>query len=80
MPVSSQNAFSFHLCQGRSALNKDNVMTLHCLITRFTHLPMLLLALFALALQGCGDGVRILPQPSPMLTLPGITPITGFWR
>ncbi|VAW84673.1 hypothetical protein MNBD_GAMMA18-1213 [hydrothermal vent metagenome] len=37
-------------------------MTLHCLTTRFTHLPMLLLALFALILQGCGDEVRILPQ------------------
>ncbi len=36
-------------------------MTPHCLITRFTHLPMLLLALLALVLQGCGDGVRILP-------------------
>ncbi|MCF6364371.1 MAG: hypothetical protein L3J88_13720 [Gammaproteobacteria bacterium] len=36
-------------------------MTLHCLTTRFPYLPMLLLALFALALQGCGDGVRILP-------------------
>ena len=36
-------------------------MTPHCQTTRFTHLPMLLLALFALALQGCGDGVRILP-------------------
>ncbi len=33
----------------------------YCLTARFTHLPMLLLALFALALQGCGDGVRILP-------------------
>ncbi len=38
-------------------------MTLHCLTTRFTHLPMLLLGLFALALQGCGDGVRILSPP-----------------
>ncbi len=37
-------------------------MTSQCQTTRFTHLPMLLLALFALALQGCGDGVRILPQ------------------
>ncbi len=36
-------------------------MTPHCLTTRFTHLPMLLLALLALVLQGCGDGVRILP-------------------
>ncbi len=36
-------------------------MTPQCQTTRFFHLPMLLLALFALALQGCGDGVRILP-------------------
>ena len=36
-------------------------MTLHCLTTRFTYLPMMLLALFAMILQGCGDGVRILP-------------------
>jgi len=36
-------------------------MTPHCLTTRFTYLPLMLLALFALALQGCGDGVRILP-------------------
>ena len=33
-------------------------MTPHCLTTRFTYLPM---ALLALVLQGCGDGVRILP-------------------
>ncbi|MCF6211368.1 MAG: hypothetical protein L3J88_06605 [Gammaproteobacteria bacterium] len=37
-------------------------MTPLCLTTRFTLLPVLLLALFALALQGCGDGVRVLPQ------------------
>ena len=36
-------------------------MTPHCLTTRFTYLPLMFLALFALALQGCGDGVRILP-------------------
>jgi len=36
-------------------------MTPHCLTTRFTYLPMLLLALLALVLQGCGDGVRVLP-------------------
>ncbi len=36
-------------------------MTPHCLTTHFSHLPMMLLVLFALALQGCGDGVRILP-------------------
>ncbi len=38
-------------------------MTPHCLTTRFSHLPMALLALLILALQGCGDGVRILPPP-----------------
>ncbi len=36
-------------------------MTPQCQTIRFSHLPMMLLALFALALQGCGDGVRILP-------------------
>ena len=36
-------------------------MTSQCQTTRFPHLPMLLLALLALILQGCGDGVRILP-------------------
>ena len=36
-------------------------MTSQCQTTRFPHLPMMFLALFALALQGCGDGVRILP-------------------
>ncbi len=41
---------------------KDNVMTPHCLTTCFARLPMMILALLALALQGCGDGVRILPS------------------
>ena len=36
-------------------------MTPHCLTTRFTYLPLMLLALLALILQGCGDGVRVLP-------------------
>jgi len=36
-------------------------MTPHCLTTRFTYFPLMLLALFALVLQGCGDGVRVLP-------------------
>ncbi|VAW84685.1 hypothetical protein MNBD_GAMMA18-1218 [hydrothermal vent metagenome] len=37
-------------------------MTPHCLTTCFPRLPMMILALLALALQGCGDGVRILPS------------------
>ncbi len=36
-------------------------MTPHYLTTRFAHLPLMLLALLALILQGCGDGVRVLP-------------------
>ena len=44
-----------------SHLIKDNAMTSHCLTTHFAHLPLMLLALLALVLQGCGDGVRILP-------------------
>ena len=51
-------------------------MTSHCLTTRFAHLPMLLLALFALVLQGCGDGVRVLPQSDADST--GYYTTTGY--
>ncbi|MCF6363008.1 MAG: hypothetical protein L3J88_06625 [Gammaproteobacteria bacterium] len=51
-------------------------MTSPYLTTRFTHLPMMLLALFALALQGCGDGVRVLPQSDADPT--GYYTNTGF--